>query len=377
MCGTPITLRDGTQVACRHCDLCLRNRTDDLVGRCLAEQAVSHGTFAVTLTYAGDTPKAASLHYADVQNLMKRLRRDGFDVRYIVAGEYGTKKGRAHWHCVLFFKNRVPKVAMETRVEWPYWPHGLVYFQRPDMGGFRYAVKYALKQSGNDGADKALSMSKKPPLGYEFFMTMADDMVGKGLPLHAPQYAFHHARQRQRHLGNVKSRHQPQLGSARAYWLQGRVRDMFVDRYWQGWVDTYGETPPFTEWLWNVYKSRDPALKAMREDWREAEEERKYLAILDAEKAKICLGVLVFRNGKKKSILSAFANRTAELIQGNDTPWPLIGKNDKDGSHVAMQLQDSGLPIWQSKLASEWLLQKWDPLRSLPLGRNVASAGQA
>lgn len=92
MCLTPIRLKDNTPVACRYCARCRANRINDLVGRCIAEQAASSATFSVTLTYAGDVPQAAALQYADFQKCLKLLRRHGYSVRYIVAGEFGEKK---------------------------------------------------------------------------------------------------------------------------------------------------------------------------------------------------------------------------------------------------------------------------------------------
>ena len=114
MCITPNRLDDGTEVACRKCKLCKRNRVNDLVGRCIAESRYSKKTYAVTLTYANDAGvNAVTLVYKDVQDFMKRLRKR-YNVRYIVAGEYGTAKGRAHWHIILFFKDDYPEIKRLT-----------------------------------------------------------------------------------------------------------------------------------------------------------------------------------------------------------------------------------------------------------------------
>ena len=85
MCITPNKLDDGTEVACRKCKLCNRNRVNDLVGRCIAESRYSKKTYAVTLTYANDAGvNAVTLVFKDVQDFLKRLRKR-FDVRYFVA----------------------------------------------------------------------------------------------------------------------------------------------------------------------------------------------------------------------------------------------------------------------------------------------------
>jgi hypothetical protein len=229
----------------------------------MAEQATSDQTFSVTLTYAGDTPNAAVLCYRDIQLFLKRLRNEGFSPRYIVAGEYGTKKGRAHWHLVLFLKGKRLQIVRaservndwqivlpsfendsKARVQFAPWSNpsegrGFVYFQEPDYGGFRYAMKYALKQQGNDSDEKALSMSKKPPLGYEFFMNMADDLVDAQLPVQLPTYAFR---------GELDAK-----GKHRKFCLQGRMREMFLDRYAISWALVHGGRPPASEWYSEQY----------------------------------------------------------------------------------------------------------------------------
>ena len=79
-------------MACRNCRQCRKNRVNDLVGRCIAEQTRSKQTYAITLTYKGDGPGTAYLRYEDVQKFVKRLRSEGYTVRYIVADEYGSVK---------------------------------------------------------------------------------------------------------------------------------------------------------------------------------------------------------------------------------------------------------------------------------------------
>ena len=68
---------DGQKAACRHCLRCRRNRVDCLVGRRLAEKAVSDGVLGVTLTYKGDVPGSVTLLTADVQKFVRSLRKSG------------------------------------------------------------------------------------------------------------------------------------------------------------------------------------------------------------------------------------------------------------------------------------------------------------
>lgn len=347
MCLTPNTLADRTLVACRGCKLCRKNRVNDLIGRCLAEQATSSGALAVTLTYAGDVPEAALLRYEDVQLFLKRLRKAGFKVRYIVAGEYGSKKGRAHWHIVLFFNGKVPDVEMNANyVEWSFWPHGYSYFQNADVKGFSYILKYVLKGEGPEA--KTLSMSKKPPLGHEFFMNMAHDIVDRGLPVHSPEYSF----------SGIKT----YQGKTRAFWLQGRMREMYLEEYCRYWQETYGNEPPLTEFLLERYLDpiarKEMELDEVRFQLRQHEKQQAYEKRVAAERADY-----IKRKAREIGIywlqdisvtLTAFSDGTCLYDNGEDI-WRLTFASASVVLNVAAQLQASGLCNSKLPLVLDWI----------------------
>lgn len=183
-------------VACRKCKKCLNTRHTDLAGRAMAESLVSEQTVALTLTYADWTgSRAQTLQYRDVQLMLKRLRRDGYQVRFLVAGEYGSKRQRPHWHCVLFFNGKAPPMPpVETKKQhWKYWadvsagnsksdnrPLGFVFVQKPDFHGLRYVVKYAVKDDQTGKTTRKVQMSLKPPLGAAYWDTLAQRDVKMG-----------------------------------------------------------------------------------------------------------------------------------------------------------------------------------------------------
>jgi hypothetical protein len=174
--------------------------------------------------------------YKDVQDMMKRLRKR-YKVRYIVAGEYGTAKGRAHWHIVLFFKGEAPKIEQDVRVDWKYWPHGFSYFQQPDWKGFQYVLKYVLKDTDLDSADSHLAMSKKPPLGYEFFEELAKQHVEQAVLPRSYKYKI---------VGVRKDN-----GTEKVFMMQGKTRENFMNAIKIGWVEKYGKEPSsefYEEW---------------------------------------------------------------------------------------------------------------------------------
>lgn len=237
MCITPNRLDDGTEVACRKCRLCIRNRKSDWIGRCLAESKFSDKTYAVTLTYAEEAGvSAVTLVYKDVQDFVKRLRKR-YNVRYIAAGEYGTKKGRAHWHIILFFKGEYPKVKEDARVDWEYWKKGFSYFQTPTWKGLRYILKYVLKDQDADSADSHLAMSKKPPIGHEFFMELAQQHVEHAIIPRSFMYK----------IAGVKT----DKGEELKFMMQGKTRDNFMNAFKKGWIEKYGKEPSsefYEEW---------------------------------------------------------------------------------------------------------------------------------
>lgn len=247
LCVEPTFLKPGELVACRYCWQCRANRVNDLVGRCIAEQETSSQTLAVTLTYAGDAEGSAVLVYADFQRFMKRLRFEGYQVRYIVAGEYGSHKGRAHWHAVLFLQGRqleiIPQgekrspwqITLDERINWKPWPHGFAFFQQPDYGGFAYVLKYALKDLSQQVHKGHLAMSKKPPLGASFFDDLAARYVAQRL---APQdlfYSFGHIFDADR--------------KRRRFLMQGVTRENFLRAYLDRWETEVGTPAPVSELL--------------------------------------------------------------------------------------------------------------------------------
>lgn len=183
-------------VACRQCWRCKQNRVNDYVGRSLAEAATSSTVCALTLTYAPRDDLADKvLHPSHFQLFMKRLRRAGHKVRYLVAGEYGPLRGRAHFHCLLFFaaladeqgpapfynsahvldpdqsapfSRQIPQKRMYHIREWP---HGHIQADwTGDEAAIRYVCKYLLAENKNNAW---FSCSKKPTLGHEWFMRKA------------------------------------------------------------------------------------------------------------------------------------------------------------------------------------------------------------
>lgn len=242
MCEAPNKLPDGTLVACRECKQCSGRKIDDWTGRCIAESQAALRTFSITLTYGRDASnnpdhiRAAVLTYSDVQKYFKRLRASGYVVRYFAVGEYGSEKGRAHWHLIVFYGDNSHVIAereehnalvaakqkrgkirpipdgpvpeheistrppgeklQEVRFSEAHWQHGwscweelLDGYDASAARAVRYVCKYLQKgRLTDEWQQNHMGLSKKPPLGDAYFRDLAQQHVLQGL---SPQDLFY------------------------------------------------------------------------------------------------------------------------------------------------------------------------------------------
>lgn len=95
---------EGKFISCGRCAACRKRRADEWVCRVLCEpEALAIGGYGVTLTYNDETcPECLSK--AEVSRFIKRVRdRLGYpkQMKYIGVGEYGSKRGRPHYHVLI------------------------------------------------------------------------------------------------------------------------------------------------------------------------------------------------------------------------------------------------------------------------------------
>ena len=103
---------------CRKCTECLLSNKRDWTNRAVAESMLHSSMIFITLTYNDDSIRytdivnkdtgvvhsAGMLEHNDVQLFIKRLRSSYKEkkLRYMVAGEYGGKTKRPHYHMILY-----------------------------------------------------------------------------------------------------------------------------------------------------------------------------------------------------------------------------------------------------------------------------------
>lgn len=94
-----------SEVPCGSCVGCKISRAREWATRCVHEASFWKSSGFVTLTYSDDQlPDNASLDQEELQRFFKRLRRarGGRPFKYYACGEYGEKKGRPHYHAIIF-----------------------------------------------------------------------------------------------------------------------------------------------------------------------------------------------------------------------------------------------------------------------------------
>lgn len=159
-------------------------------GRILAELQDGGTPWFCTFTYEGgyDNPNAYWLDYRDIQLTFKKLRKAGFKFRYVIVGEYGSEKDRAHWHAVIIWHGSEPVGQFDTeQYTWPFWNKGYSYIERPRnlQATVAYLLKYLLKDP-----NAKMRYSKMPALGENYLLEYARRHAREGLSLFPKQATF-------------------------------------------------------------------------------------------------------------------------------------------------------------------------------------------
>ena len=172
--GIPAEYPD-INVPCGHCVGCRLDRSRQWADRMMLELDHSKTAIFVTLTYDPlNVPVACSLDDGsvlftldkrDVQLFMKRLRRafNGREIRFYLAGEYGSATHRPHYHAILFglslsdfpdinpvSQNSFGQFLYSSRKMYDIWKLGNVALAEVSWQTCAYVARYCVKKLGDD-----------------------------------------------------------------------------------------------------------------------------------------------------------------------------------------------------------------------------------
>lgn len=156
------------ELPCGRCIGCRSDRARAWSIRIGHEAQLYDENVFVTLTYDdASLPASRSLEYGDFSGFMKRLRKrlrgrcqspDGrFPIRFFVAGEYGSRTGRPHWHAVLFNcwfpdQQRLINETWRSRMCEELWSRGNVVIGAVTPSSAAYVAGYTSKKVYGAGA---------------------------------------------------------------------------------------------------------------------------------------------------------------------------------------------------------------------------------
>lgn len=139
-----------------------------------------------------------TLWYEDIQNFLKRLRKAyKGQLRYFVAGEYGEKTGRPHYHMILFgykpekletySKVKPDEYMVDSRIT-RCWGMGIHNLINPTQGGYSYVAGYVTKKYDDETKEHIKNglrppfaqMSRDPGLGFEYYQAHKEEIWQKG-----------------------------------------------------------------------------------------------------------------------------------------------------------------------------------------------------
>lgn len=245
------------KVACRYCWQCIKARQLDYVARGLCEQQVSTWAKYFTLTYRDGEPNAHFLEPKDFQNFMK-LARKGAKLRYLATGEYGDRKGRAHFHAIIYGVGIPPLIPEKQNVHIRSWRHGHVYVDEVNRKSLRYVMKYIAK---TDAKQKWFTMSKKPILGFDYIQQKAmlhhlEGIMPEGLNYMPPggdpreNYSFFGAAERE-FMKEIYALRPEWYKAEKSQWMQDATRrlDLYLARKEEEFEDTETFMKNFAEEL--------------------------------------------------------------------------------------------------------------------------------
>lgn len=204
---------------CAQCIGCRLERSRQWACRCMDEASLYANNCFITLTYDDEhLPGNRSLDHRVFQLFMKKLRkRFGAKIRFYMAGEYGDKFRRPHYHALLFNHDFADKQLFTIRNEnrlytsgelQQLWRNGFSSVGDVTFDSAAYVARYVMKKITGDKAEdhyvdktsgellapEYSAMSRRPGIGrgwYDLFkgdVYPSDQKVVRGIITRPPRF---------------------------------------------------------------------------------------------------------------------------------------------------------------------------------------------
>lgn len=169
-------------IPCGKCLLCRKRRAQEIAIRAMFEiksydplQQHAFVTLTVDDEHMQEVFPGARLQHRPFQLFMKRMRKRGFDVRYLMCGEYGETTHRPHYHAVLFgwFPSDSYFDSMGcyhgSKLLEELWPYGHIMVGCVNSNRVFYVAGYTLKfGSDQERFRPYVRWSRRPGLGSKY-----------------------------------------------------------------------------------------------------------------------------------------------------------------------------------------------------------------
>ncbi|UPW41762.1 replication initiator protein [Peromfec virus RodF7_15] len=202
-------------IPCGKCIGCRLEKSRNWAIRCSHEAQMVDSSYFITLTYNDyQMPSNSSLDKKHVFEFIKNFRyKFGKDIKYFLAGEYGTLSQRPHYHLILFnvqipdleyFKKCNCNTYYTSGLVSDIWKKGYVIIGDVTFESAAYVARYVTKkQYGEQSYDyygkripEFQLQSLRPGIGYSFFKKYYHDIYdhydkvvcSNGLHIKPPRY---------------------------------------------------------------------------------------------------------------------------------------------------------------------------------------------
>lgn len=206
MCLNPVVIFNGKVdhvFPCGKCFECRLKKSNEWAYRIMLESSLYNQNCMITLTYNdANLPDGEALKLRDLQLFMKRLRKhlSPKKIRFFACGEYGSRKGRPHFHVIIFdfmpddiqyfFTDKKGVKLYRSKTIENLWTLGFSTIGDVTFDTAKYCAKYMQKDIGK-GKKPFITMSKKPGIGFgairpEFLLS--DKIYHHGRYIKLPRY---------------------------------------------------------------------------------------------------------------------------------------------------------------------------------------------